>query len=404
MITYKYSAISKDGVKVTGMIEGFNEMDAVERIKQSCDVVIKLTEVKEKAPGLLNMEIGGNRLNAKAFVVMCSQFAIILNAGIPIARACRLIADKTTDKPLHKMLKQVASDVENGRSMSAALAERGDKLLPQTFIQTIRAGESSGDIARSFETMYQHFDKQAKMRQKVKSALAYPSFVIVVAIAVVIVLMVAVVPTFTQLFADYGGELPLITKSLIFVSNAFRKNLFLIIAVIAVVVLAYKLYTNTESGRLNVAKLALKLPIMGNINLLNATSQFANTMTVMLASGLPMTRAISITAKVIDNYYLSQETGKISGRIEEGKALGDTMREQGLFPDILIDMISVGEETGEMETTLHTISAYYDGELDNAIKAALEKLEPAILVFIAAFAGYIVLAVYIAIFQLYGLM
>lgn len=403
MVTYKYTAVSRSGEKVSGVIEGFNELDAVDRIKKTCDIVLKLTEVKDK-DGFLNMEVDANKLNAKAFTVMCSQFAIILRAGIPIARAVHLIADKTTDKKLHKLLKKVGEDVEAGRSLASSFGEHGAKFLPITFIETIRAGEETGNVDRSFETMYQHYDKQTKMAGKVKSALAYPAFVLVIAIAVVIVLMVKVVPVFTDIFESYGSSLPLITQILIAISNFFRRNILWIVIVIAVLVIGYKLYGNTETGRLKLAQLGLKLPVFGNISQLNGASQFANSMTTMLGAGLPMTRSISITAKTLTNYHLSQEVGKLTGKLEEGHSLGASMRESGCMPDILTDMVSVGEETGEMEETLHTIARYYDAELEMAIDSAMKKLEPAVLIFIAAIGGFIVLAVYIAMFQMYAIM
>jgi type IV pilus assembly protein PilC len=404
MVKYKYSALSKDGQKVSGIVDAFNELDAVDRIKESCNVVLKLAEIKEEGTGLLNMQIGKKKLNKKAFTVMCSQFSIILSSGIPIARTVELIADKTTNKPLKEMLRKVAADVEAGRSISSSFEEHGDKLLPPTFIETIRSGEESGNLDKSFETMYQHFDKQTKMRNKVRSALAYPAFVLVIAVAVVIVLMVKVVPTFTAIFDSYGAELPLITRMLIGISDFFRKYYLIMLAVIAAGVIFYKIYGNTEQGRINLAKLQLKIPVLGNINLLNAASQFANTMTTMLGAGLPMTRSISITAKVIDNYYISQETGKLSGKIEEGNALAAVMREQAVMPDILIDMVGVGEETGELEETLNTIAGYYDAELEMAIAAAMRKLEPALLVGLAGIAGFIVIAIYVAMFDMYGAM
>ena len=386
------------------MVEGFNEFDAVDRIKQNCNVVLKLTEVKEGSQGLLSMEIGGNKLNDKAFTVMCSQFAIILKAGIPIARTTQLIADKTTDKPLKKMLKQVADDVESGRTLAASFAERGEKLLPPTFVETVRAGEESGNVDKSFDTMYKHYDRQTKIRGKVKSAMSYPIFVIVIAIVVVIVLMVKVVPTFTSIFESYGAELPLMTRMLIAMSGFFRKYTIYLVIIAAIGVIAYKLYGNTEEGRLKLAKFALKIPVLGNINQLNAASQFANTMTTMLSAGLPLTKAISITASVLDNYYIGQEIGKISGRLAEGHGLGASMREANCMPDILNDMVAVGEETGELEDTLNTIAAYYDAELEMAMTAALNKLEPTVLVFIAGVAGFIVIAIYMAMFEMYGVM
>ena len=403
MVKYKYSAMSKDGQKVSGIIDAFNELDAVDRIKESCSIVLKLTEVKEEE-GFLNMQVGKPKLNTKAFTVMCSQFAIILSSGIPIARTVELIAEKTTNKPLKQMLLKVAADVDAGRSISASFEEHGAKLLPPTFVETIRSGEESGNLDKAFDTMYRHFDKQVKMKNKVRAALAYPTFVLIIAIAVVIVLMVKVVPTFTAIFDSYGAELPLITRILIAISNFFRKSYLIIIAVIAAGFIGYKVYNNTEQGRLNIAKLQLKIPILGNIRLLSAASEFANSMTTMLGAGLPMTRAISITAKVIENYYISQETGKLAGKIEEGNALAAVMREQNIMPAILIDMVGVGEETGELEDTLHTIAGYYDTELEMAIAAAMRKLEPALLIGLAGIAGFIVIAIYVAMFDMYGAM
>lgn len=405
MVTYKYSAISRSGKRVNGVVEAFNEMDAVDRIKRDCPVVLKISEVKSgNGEGILNMEIGGAKLNGKAFTVMCSQFAIILGAGIPIARAVQLIADKTTDKPLKKMLVGVASDVEGGRSLAASFAERGEKLLPTTFIETIRAGEESGSIERSFASMHEHYDKQTKMKQKVKSAMAYPMFVLVIAIVVVIVLMVWVVPVFMQMFEEYDTELPVLTQILIAISNFFRDNILIIIAVIAAAIVGYKLYANTEKGRLKLAQLQRKLPILGNISQLSSASEFANSMATLLGSGLPMTKAVSITAKTLENYYVSTEVGKLAGKLEEGHALGASMREAAIMPDILTDMVAVGEATGEMEETLSTIGKYYDEEVEVATASALAKLEPALLIGLVGIAGFIVLAVYLAIFDLYGAM
>ena len=402
MVTYKYTALSQSGQKVSGVIEAFNEMDAVDRIKRNHSVIIKMTPVKEK--GLLNMEIGGNKLNSKAFIVMCSQFAIILGAGIPIARTCHLIAEKTTDKPLKRMLQHVAEDVEAGRSISSSFAERGDKLLPATFVETIAAGEQSGNLDKAFQTVHEHFDKQAKMAARVKSALAYPIFVLVIAVLVVVVLMVKVVPTFLAIFDSYDAQLPLPTRILIAISDFFVKYWMVMLAIVAAVIIFYKVYGNTEQGRMNLAKWALKVPILGNIQQLNAASEFANTLTTMLSSGLPMTKAISITAKTMSNYYMSTEVGKLAVKLEEGHALGASMREANFMPDILVDMVSVGEETGEMEQTLKTIATYYDAELDMAINSALEKLEPALLVGLAGIAGFIVVAIYMAMFGMYAAM
>ena len=380
-------------------------MEAVDRIRQDCDIVLKITPAGENGEGnFFSKDIGGTKLDMKAFTLMCNQMSIILRAGIPISRTVHLIADKTTDKVLKKILGQVASDVESGRSISASFEERGGKLLPPTFIETIRAGEESGSLDTAFASMSTHLDKQTKMKSKVKSALSYPIFVLIIAIAVVAVLMIKVVPTFTAIFAEYGAELPAITKSLIAISNFFTKYWMVLLGIGIAIFLFIKIYGNTEEGRLNLAKAQLKLPVLGNIAELSSASEFANSMATMLGAGLPMTKAISITAKVIENYFISQEVGKYAGKIEEGHSLGASMRESGVMPDILTDMVAVGEETGEMESTLNTIAEYYDVELENAINSAIAKLEPTLLVVMAVIAGYIVIAIYMSIFSMYSVM
>ncbi len=385
-------------------MEGYNELDAVDRIKQTCDVILKLTPVKQDIGSLMSLDIGGNKLNAKAFTVMCSQFSIILRAGIPIARTVHLIAEKTTDKPLKRILKSVAEDVESGRSVADAFNDRGGAILPPTFVETIRAGEESGNLDRAFDSMYHLFDKRVKMAAKVRSALAYPVFVLVIAVSVVIVLMVKVVPTFTAIFDSYDAELPVMTRMLIGISNFFRSAWPYILVIFAIILLVFKILQKTEKGKMGLAKLQLKLPILGNIGLLNGASQFSSSMTTMLGAGLPIARAVSITSRTMDNYYISSETGKLVGKLEEGKALGASMAEAAYMPDILVDMVTVGEETGELEETMNTISGYYDAELEMATDAAMKKLEPALLIFMAVIAGFIVIAIYMAMFDMYSVM
>lgn len=406
MATYRYSAISRDGEKVSGVVEGFNEFDAAEQIRKTCDIVLKLTPVvdKDDDTSLLNRELGGNHLDIKAFTLMCSQFAIILKSGVPIARTVQLIGEKMTNRPLKRMLRNVAKDVEAGRSLSGSFTERGEKLLPPTFIETIRAGEESGSLDRSFDSMSRHYEKQSKTQAKVKSAMIYPAFVLLIAVAVVAVLMVKVVPTFTATFEELGAELPGMTKALIAISNFFRDHGLKLFAFFAILFIALKLYGNTEEGRIRLDRLQLKLPILGNIARLNAASQYANTMAMMLEAGLPLSKAISITAKVMDNYYIGQSVGKISRRLEEGETLGTSLREANCLPDILVDMNMVGEETGELEKTLNTIAGYYDSELEQATADALAKLEPAILCVLAVVAGFIVISMYMAMFSMYNAM
>ena len=406
MPQYKYTAVTKDGKKVSGLIDGFNEMDAAAKIKESYSIVLQLSEVQEqsKAAAFLSMDIGGNKLDDKAFMLMCRQFSVILKAGVPIRRTVELIADKMTDKTLKRILEQVMKDVEGGRTLASSFEERGGKLLPVTFLETVRAGEEAGSLDTAFDSVSEHYAKQSKMKGKVKGAMIYPAFVLVVAIVVVIVLMVKVVPTFTAIFDSYDAELPIPTQILIAMSNFFSHNWMILLGIAAAIALGLKLYGKTEDGRINLAKLQLRLPVLGNIAVLNAASQFANTMAMMMEAGLPMTKAVTITSRVLDNYFISQQVGKITARLEEGYTLGHSMREAACLPEILVDMTAVGEESGELEQTLGMTAEYYDTELEQATAAALAKLEPTVLVFLAGFAGFIVIAIYMAMFGMYSVM
>lgn len=403
MAQFKYVAVSKGGEKVSGIIEAFNEMDAAMRVKEKCSVVLKLTPAtKKEGPGFFNLDVGANNLNTKAFTLMCSQFATILRAGVPVSRAVHLICDHTTDKTLKHLLELVAEDVEGGRALSSAFEEHGAMLLPPTFVETLRSGEESSSLDRSFATVQKQIHKQTAIRAKVRGTLAYPIFVLVIAVIVVAVVMVIVIPRLTAVFTEGGRKIPFMMKSLIVVSNFFSKYFILMAVVAATLLLAAKLYGNTENGRLLFAKLKLRLPVLGKIHMLTAASEFANSMTALMTAGLSIPKSINISARTISNYYIATETGKLSGELEAGRTLTASMREQKVMPEILVDMIGVGEETGELTQTLGTIAEFYDAELEEATKAALAKLEPAMLIFVALFAGYIVIAIYLGIFSMYS--
>jgi type IV pilus assembly protein PilC len=404
MNSYKYTAVSASGEQIQGMIEAVDQLEATAKIRQQYDMILSIDELQGRGiqmPGFLNVDIGGARLDAKAFTLMCSQFTTILSAGIPIARAVKLIGDKTTDKYLKKILIKVAEDVEAGRTVSASFEEHGANLLPPTFCETLRAGEEAGDLAGAFESFYKHFDKQTKMGAKVRSAMAYPMFVLTIAVIVVIILMVKVVPTFTAIFEEQGSTLPLPTRILIGTSTFLSKNILFIVLIVAVLIVAFLLYKRNPKGAMNLAKLQLKVPVFGNITQLNAASLFANTMATMLGAGLPVTKAVTITGQVMSNDVYKEKVLKMVGRIEEGRTVVDSMRETEVMPDILTDMVGVGEETGEMKHTLDIVAEYYDNELEQAVAKAIAMLEPALLIFLAVVAGFIVIAIYMAMFTMY---
>jgi len=395
--------MTRDGQTVSGIVNAFDEYSAVAQIKETADIVLKVTPIKEKN-GLLTMEIGSKKIKGKDIAVLCSQFSIILKAGMPIADCVNLVAKQCTEKRLKLLLEQAADDVASGMSLASSFETHGKDRLPVTFIETIRAGEESGTLDRSFEIMEKYFSKRDKTAAKIKGALTYPIFVLCIAVVVVIIVMIKVVPTITEITSELGGDLPLMTKMLIAMSNFFRDNILIIVAVVAFAAICFKYWTSNEDGKMTWSRIQLKIPILGNIRVLNAASQFANTLSALSQSGLSLPKAISVTAKTMDSYALGKETEKMISGIEEGRQLGACIKDIEGYPDTLKEMTAIGEETGELEATLATIGAYYDNEAEMATKKAVDKLEPFMICVLALIAGFIVLSIYLPIFSMYGQM
>ncbi len=406
MATFKYKALTPDGVEMKGVMQAPDEYSAVQRIRQKCPVIQEITQVREsnESKSVLNLEIGSKKIDEKALSVMCSQFAIMLRSGQMIGRVMQMVADQTENKQLKKLLEDCAEDVEQGSTVASALERHGGKVLPMTFIETVRAGEMAGTLETSFTKLESYYEKSYKNKQKIKSVMSYPIFVMVVAVVVVIVIMAKVVPALSATFSDLGGELPMITKVLIAISRFFQRWYILMIIVIIALVVGLKLYFGTEKGRLVKGKLLLTMPVIGKINIFSSAAQFADTMSTMLSSGLTVNHAVEVTGKVLDNALLSEEVGAMIPRIEEGRGLGECMKNSQYFPDNLKEMVSVGEESGSLDETLMTIADYYYNEQDHATQQAVSKLEPTIMVFLAGFAGFIVLAIYLPMFTMYNLM
>ena len=349
MSTFKYKALTKEGMQISGVVQASDQYRAADQIRTTAPVILSLTPVREKGDSFWTRDIGGNRVNLKNLSILCNQIAITLRAGVPIARCLDMIGGQTEDKLLRKIFLKTAEDVAGGAGLANSIRRNGPQ-LPATLIETIRAGEESGNIERSFEEMAQYYEKQYKTQSKIKSALSYPIFVVCVAIVVLIVVMVVVIPTLTQTFAELGGELPIMTQILI------------------------------------------------------STSEFANTMSMLLSSGLNVDRAIDITAKTLNNSVLRKETESMIARIEEGHPLGECIRDCKNYPRTLQEMCAMGEETGELDSSLKVIGDFYTNEADTATKDALAKLEPTMLVLLAVFAGFIVISIYLPMFTMYNLM
>lgn len=401
MPTYKYQAMSRDGKKESGVVEAATKSAAIEKIRVNFPIVSDVSEVTAGS-AFMNLEIGGNKVDAKALSVMCSQFATILTAGVDIGTCMNMIGNQTEDKKLKKMLLSAAREVSQGSSIAGAM-ERNCPGLPVTFVETVRAGELSGTLEESFATLQSYFERSYQLKNKVKSALSYPLFVVVIAVVVVATIMIKVVPTLTSVFSELGGDLPFITKILINTSKFFQKWWWLMLLVIAAIFAAFKFYTSTEEGKTWWGNVMLKMPVMGKITSFSGSADFATTMSALLSAGLPVTNALEVTSRVLDNYVLGKQTGILAERVQTGSRLGDCMRAANCFPQTLTEMTAIGEETGELEKTLKTVGNYYAQESSYAMEAAISKLEPTMMCFLAVFAGFIVISIYLPMFTMYDL-
>ena len=406
MTTYSYEGLSASGAKVKGIVQAFDEQDAIIRAKSSCSVVLKVSEQKQGGlQGIMNADLGelfgGGKIKDKELSLLCSQLAIELKAGLPIVRSLRLVAENEQNNTLKKILTQTADDVEAGHGLADSFEQRGPG-LPPTFIETVRAGEESGRLDDSFTRLKKYYKNAGAVKSKVTSAMIYPIMLIIVAIVVVAIIMLKAVPVFEDSFASMGNELPGVTKALIATSHFFTNNILIIIAVIAAVVLAVFFYGKTESGMALYAKIALTFPGIGMVNKMNAASEFASTMATMLSSGLPMVQASRITSNVVSNYLIKKDINAATEGVVSGQRLGDGLKKSKWLPSLLLEMASVGEETGSLEDTLEVVSDYYTDEVNLAVERALGILEPIIVMIMAAIVVFILLSVYLPLFSMYG--
>lgn len=401
MATYRYKGISADGAKITGVIQAYDEYEAVSQLRETCSIITKIEPVVEKQS--YTPAIGKFKLKDKELAIICSQFSIILSSGLPIVRCVEMVAAQAKRKEVQTMLRKVGQDVSGGHSLAASF-ENHCPTLPSTFIETIRAGEQSGTLELCFQRLHTYFDKSAKTKAKVASALTYPAMVLSVAVIVFIIIMIVAVPMFTKTFQDMGTELPGITRALIAVSDFLTAQWWVLALIVLVLWIGSILLKRNAKGRLMLARVKLAYSPLKSLHLMRAASQFASTMSTMLASGLPLTSALETTANVISNDLVAISTRTVKQGIEQGKGLAECMSECAYYPKVLTEMTGVGESSGNLEDTLSVIADYMNNEVELRTNRLLSLLEPCITIALAAMTVILLLAVYLPMFSMYGSM
>ena len=417
MAQYKYTGLGWNGAMISGTVEAFSESEAMLRLHDTCEVVLNIkkelfrksgtwdsVDEEEEKRSILDVEIGPPKLDLKIFSVMCKQFSVILRGGMPVARTVQMVGDTLQDRMLRRWLRKVLRDVESGMSLADSMANRGSDFLPSTFVETIRAGEASGNLDLSFGNMARHFEKRYKTQAQVRSAMAYPALLVVVAIGVMAVIMVYVVPTFTKIFESANYPIPAITRAVIGLSKFFQQYWWSVLIFAAVCFILYKILDHVPRVHLLFAQAVLKIPVIGEIVLLNSVCQFTSTLAALVASGLTIVNAAEISSKVVSNAYVSKRVGELPEMLQRGVSLGDGMRALNVLPVMLTEMTAMGENSGELVETLDFISEYYEAELDAASASALKKLGPAMLVVIGGLSVFLIAGVYAGMFSMYGAM
>lgn len=400
MPTYKYEAAYSSGERVNGVVEAVSRSDAVAQIRQSCEVVLSLKEVPRTA--VKDPLARFQKISAKSLALTCQQFAIILKAGMPLVQTVDLVAEQCPDRTLSRLLRQVSEDVSNGWSLSYSFTQRGEKTLPATFRETVRAGEESGDLLSAFRRLADYFERMNKTRESVVSALTYPAFVIVVAAGVIGIIMTFAVPTFTSMFESMDIDLPWTTVALIALSHFFQRYSLVLLGVIALALLALQAFRMTDRGGIVLARAQLKIPIIGAIVRMSGASQFAHTMSTLLTAGMPILQAIEVSGRTMTNLCMAQDIAATLPGVEGGRGLGECMSYSRELPAMLVQMTAVGEATGSMESTLRVLAEYYDNEVDVRTKRALSLLEPTIIIVLSVFVVFILMAVYLPMFSMYS--
>lgn len=401
MAEFVYNAIDKNGKEKKGNIEAENKEKAREKLRKEGMVPIELREATA-----LNKEINlqfGGKVKPRDLSVFCRQFVSMVSAGVTILDAIDMLSTQTENKKMAAALKEVLLDIRKGETLSSSLGKHPD-VFPSIMVSMTAAGEASGKLETAFARMAVQFEKSAKVSAMMKKAAVYPIIVALVAVGVIIVMLVKIIPGYSDTFAQLGVELPWITRAVMGASNTFIKYWYLFLAGTLAVVLGIKVYKSTESGKKVFGKMAIKMPIFGKLNVKTASSLFARTLSTLIYSGLPMMTALDIVAKTMSNILYEQLLVKVREEVAKGVPMSEPITQSGLFPPMVGHMIKIGEETGEVEEMLNRLADYYDEEVEIATQTVMAALEPMIILVLAAIVIVLVAAIMSPMIAMYGAM
>lgn len=389
------------GKKVNGEIDA-KDMQAVFNMLKSQRITPNASKIREKGKGL-EMEIKvpgfGPKVRSKDVVIFTRQFATMIDAGLPLVQALEILGRQHENKAFKKMLLAVKESVETGGTLADALSKH-PKAFDDLYVNMVAAGENGGILDVILERLSVHMEKAMKLKREVKTAMIYPAVVISAAIIVTAVLLIFVIPTFAELFADFGSALPLPTQIVIDLSNFAVKWWYLIFGGLATGMVLFIRFIKTERGKEVMHPIALKLPVFGDIIRKVAVARFTRTLGTMLSSGVPILEALNICARTAGNKVVERDVLRARVSISEGKPMVEPLSNSTVFPSMVVRMIAVGESTGALDAMLQKIADFYEDEVDNAVTAMKQLIEPLMILVLGVIIGGLVVAMYLPIFKM----
>ena len=400
METFSYTAVGADGKEKKGTVVAETREEAAKSLKEQG--LLPMSIGKQSALDKdINFSFGKKGVKVRDLSVFCRQFSSIIKAGVNVINALSMMSEQTENKKLKAAIKNVQSNVEKGETLSSAMRSEGD-IFPSLLVSMVAAGEASGSLETAIERMAIQFEKDAKISGMVKKAMIYPIILIIVMIGVVIAMMMFVIPNFMDMFEGLDAEMPFMTVMVINMSNFILDKWWLLILIVAGIVFAYKSYYKTDAGRHMIDRIKIKIPVFGVLAVKTACARFSRIMSTLLSAGMPMISAIEIAAGTMDNVLFKDALQKIRSGVALGMGFSQQIGVTRLFPAMLVHMVGIGEETGNIEDMLTNVANYYDEEVELATQSVTALMEPMIIIVMAVVVGALVLAIYQPMITLYS--
>lgn len=390
-----YGYVSKDaqGARMTGIIEATTEHDAIAALHKRSLIVISVKE--EHAP----RKVAESGVKLDDLVIFSRQLATMVESGITLVQALSILSEQAESKVLASVTLKIKEDIESGSSLHEAMGKH-PKIFSNLYINMVKAGETSGLLDEILDRLATYLEKSSALQRKVKSSLVYPAVVVTMAVLITIVLLVKVVPTFKGIFASLGGTLPLPTQILILISDTLRR--FFPFVTIGLFLLGFvlKKYIDTPRGRYQFDAYTLKVPVFGPLMRKVVVAKFSRTLSTLVKSGVPILNALDIVGKTSGNLVVEEAVNNARVSIREGEPIAEPLSRSGVFPPMVVRMISVGEQTGQLEKMLTKIADFYDEQVDAAVSGLTSMIEPLVIGFLGIIIGGIVIALFMPIFKI----